>query len=109
MKGFVVSVTSGWETAIHRVGDEDELAALLGTDAVEFVRAGAAPEGFEGLRMAIDARGADKALPANFFGTCHAGEPLYGDLLLCGADDAFSREEAARLRDWALSLLPRQA
>ena len=89
------------------------LAALLQTDVTERMRVPVMPEGLSDsavLCYFIDARGGDKALPANFPGTCfyHTGCPVYGDLLLalCDADSdsaavsGLTQMQTDLLKDW---------
>ncbi len=89
------------------------LCELLHTDVTERLRLPRKPQGFPddaALCYLIDARGGEKALPANFTGTCfyHTGCPIYGDLLLVkgsiadpdGAANAFTEAEAQTLCAW---------
>ena len=97
----------------------DTLAALLQTDVTERMRVPVMPEGLSAdsvLCYFIDARGGDKALPANFPGTCfyHTGCPVCGDLLLalCDADSdsaavsGLTAAQAALLTDWLHEQFP---
>lgn len=90
------------------------LADLLHTDVTERLRVPPMPEQPEAenavLCFFIDARGGDRALPANPLGTClyHTGCPIYGDLIfaLCSQDSdsaavsGFDSMQSEKLRKW---------
>ena len=108
-KGALMRIAAGEGTELSAA----QAAALLDTDVTErLVLPVQPPEWAEGrlLCYLIDARGGDKALPANFLGTCfyHTGCPIFGDLLLaqCSAESrsdavcGMSGEEADALTAW---------
>lgn len=108
-KGTLEHIPAGEKAVIPA----SEAAALLDTDVTErLVLPVRPPEWAEDrlLCYLIDARGGDRALPANFLGTCfyHTGCPIFGDLLLaqCSAENrsdavnGMSQADADTLTDW---------
>lgn len=122
MQTYILRIPSAGgaeEIPLQTNADAQTLAALLHTDVTERMRVPVMPESFPAdcvLCYFIDARGGDKELPANFFGTCfyHTGCPVFGDLLLakCSADSdsaeisGFSDEELHMLREWLNAQFP---
>lgn len=117
---YLISIPAEGESKLLFVPDHAPFAelipAMLHTDVTERLRLAAQPEGFpEGAALCyfIDARGGEKALPANFTGTCfyHTGCPIYGDLILAkcsvsdpeGEAEGFTEAEAGMLRLWLKS------
>ena len=90
------------------------LADLLHTDVTERLRVPEMPAQLAAedavLCFFIDARGGDRALPANPLATClyHTGCPVFGDLIfvLCAQDSdsaaasGFDAQQSAQLRTW---------
>lgn len=122
MQTYVLRIpTSGGaeEIALSEPITAQTLAELLQTDVTERMRIPVMPDAFGDdcvLCYFIDARGGDKALAANFLGTCfyHTGCPVYGDLLIakCSAESenaavsGFSETELHTLRDWLTEQFP---
>ena len=121
--GYVVRVSvTGHTEAVDVMMDvpQETLCGLLETDVTERMRVPVMPDAFAGedfvLCYFIDARGGDKALPADALGTCfyHTGCPICGDLLLaaCAQDSdsaavrGFSKAQADALLEWLRTQFP---
>jgi len=88
----------------------DALAEYLHTDVTEPLGLFQPP--LPHLCYYIDARGGEKALPANFCGTAfyHTGCPIYGDLLLAVSENdtvhSLTAQEAETVRAWLHAMFP---
>ena len=89
---------------------QETLCALLQTDVTERLRIAVRPENLDDaavLCYLIDARGGDKALPANWIGTCfyHTGCPVFGDLLICKCPHAHPEDAVSGFSEAEKNLL----